>query len=166
MKFYVLLITVLMKRFILIGITFLLHHFVFAQIQENNHVNDTSITKVLNEELAEVLSMCHLDTSHMNNSYELRIFRVENGPGNPDLDYCNSSTNYYVCNSFCGLPSDIRLFKLGPFFELDSMKLNTTQKDNQHYLLKLFHSTSNHRVMSTYSIEFDSIVLLEKTTLD
>lgn len=155
-----------MKRFILIGVSFLLHQIVFAQFQEINHVNDTSITKVLNEELAEILSLCHLDTSHMNNSYELRIFRVENGPGNPDLDYCNSSTNYYVCNSFCGLPSDIRLFKLGPFFELDSMKLITTQKDIEKYLLKLFHSISNHRFVSTYGIEFGSIVLLEKIQID
>jgi hypothetical protein len=155
-----------MKRFILIGVSLLLHQLVFAQIQENNHIKDISVTKVLNDELAEVLSLCHLDTSLMNNSYELRLFRVENGPGNPDLDYCNSSTNYYLCNSFCGLPSDIRLFKIGPFFELDSMKLITTQKDSEKYLLKLFHWLSNHRFVSTYGIEFDSIVLLEKIQID
>lgn len=152
----------MLKRIILFCFVFLINQLVFAQIHLNNHVTDTSITKVLNEELAEVLSMFHLDTSHMNVSYELRIFRVENGPGNPDLDHCNSSTNYYICNSICGLPSDIRLFKIGPFLDLDSMKLITNQNDSEKYLLKLVHSTSNHRVMTTYGIEFDAIVLLEK----
>ena len=146
----------MLKRIFLLIIALCLNYCVFGQIQENHLVNDILITKVENEELAEVLSLCHLDTSHLNESFEVRLFRVNNGPGNPDLPYCNSSTNFYICNSMCGLPPDIRLFKIGPFFELDSMKF-ITQSDNQHYILTVRHLISNRSVESLYRIDYESV---------
>lgn len=146
----------MLKRIFLLLIAFFLNYPVFGQIQENHLVNDSSITKVQNEELAEILSLCHLDTSHLNETFEVRLFRVNNGPGNPDLPYCNSSTNFYICNSMSGLPQDIRLFRIGPFFELESMKF-ITQNDAQHYILKVSHLISNQKIESRYRIGFDSV---------
>lgn len=127
----------------------------FATIH-NKEVKNTELA-----ELAEVLGLCKLESSKTNNDYECRVFNVCNGPSDPELEYCNCSTNYYLSNTKTDLPTEYKIFKVGPFYEVEGVNLDSGEKDGT-FILTIKHGKNEKKLENKFLVSFSSITQLKE----
>jgi hypothetical protein len=116
-----------------------------------------SLTEIKNFEFAEVLLNDSVVGKLNNDNYLCKIIEACNGPADPDLEYCNCSFNYYIANGAFDLPPDFKLFKLGPFYGVDSVKLLVNQPKSD-FVFNVYHHRDSIAINSSYHIFFDKII--------
>lgn len=115
--------------------------------------------EVKNSELAQVLGLCKLEASKTNNKFECKVFDVCNGQTDPELEYCNCSTNYYLSNTEIDFPSEYKLFKIGPFYEVESTNLETGEKEDT-FILTIKHGKNKKKLENKFVISFTGVTQL------
>ena len=116
--------------------------------------------EVKNSELAEILGLCKLEDSKINNDYECRVFNVCNGPTDAELDYCNCSTNYYLSNTTTDLPTEYKIFKVGPFYEVETANLENGEKEGT-FILTIKHGKNQVKLANRFLVSFSSVTQLK-----
>lgn len=115
---------------------------------------------VKSKEFAEVLNLAELLDKKSNNTFTSKVFSCHNGPSDPELEYCNESVNYYISNGKYELPYEFKLFKIGPFYDIE--KATLTAGKNDSYLLTIHHKYDKEKWTTQYQIDFDKTTLLRR----
>lgn len=130
-----------------------------ALIDDNKRTfrfQEIGLDKLSNEEFAEVVSTSTDIGRDYNNDYACRIVACCNGPSDPKLEYCNCSTNYYIANGTFDLPNEFNLFKIGPFYSVDTAYISKGESINS-FNFTIVHNRDNTLLTSEYIVEFEKI---------
>ena len=120
----------------------------------NHRYSPLKKQKIKNNELAEILGICELVKSEINEEFSCRIFSVLNGPADPGLEMCNRSSYFYISNAFYELPEKYNLFKIGPFYETTKVELISNKND---FELIINHIKNGKTIITYYLIDFHNI---------
>ena len=118
-------------------------------------------TELKNFEFAEVLNSSELLGKKSTGDFDCKVFFCYNGPSDPELEYCNNATNYYISNGRYELPTEFRLFKVGPFYQVDKATV-TDGPDENSCILTVDHRYDTEKFTARYLITFDKVKLISK----
>ena len=150
-----------MRRLSFLVVFLILPFLGFCQIKQKQRFATIQNKEIKNAELAEVLGLCELESSKTNNDYECRVFNVCNGPTDAELEYCNCSTNYYLSNIKTDLPTEYKIFKIGPFYEVEKANLENGEKQGT-FILTVKHGKNGKKLENKFMVSFKSITQLKE----
>ena len=118
-------------------------------------------TELRDFEFAEVLNSSEVLAKRSTGEFDCKVFYCYNGPSDPELEVCNNATNYYISNGKYDLPNEFRLFKVGPFYQVDKASL-MAGPDESTCILTINHRYDKEEFTAQYLISFDKVKLVSK----
>jgi hypothetical protein len=113
-----------------------------------------TVKEIRDFEFAEVLSSTDTLATFMADDFRVTAASVCNGPGDPDLDYCNCSNFIYVVTATDGEYSNYQLFKIGPFVE---PQFKGWKKDKEKPALIIEHDIKGKKRTDTFRITLSGV---------
>lgn len=113
------------------------------------------VTKLQDNEMAEVLSLTDSTVSLSAEDYQARAYRVCNGPADSTLEYCNCSHYVYVATGTYDMPQDYQLFRIGPFYLAEFIVAKGSNKKQS--LLAIRHDVRGRKRIDVFRIAADGI---------
>ncbi|MCC2545422.1 hypothetical protein LJY25_03115 [Hymenobacter sp. BT175] len=112
------------------------------------------ITALADADLPEVLSLLDTTATFMANEFDIKAYRVCNGPADPDLEYCNCSHYVYVGLGTYDLPQEYKAFRIGPFYLAQFTGWN---QDKDNPVLYIQHDVKGRKHVDTFRISMAGI---------
>jgi hypothetical protein len=113
------------------------------------------VTKLRDTEMAEVLSLADSTVSLNAEDYQVRAYRVCNGPADGTLEYCNCSHYVYVATGTYDMPQDYQIFRIGPFYLAEFIAAKGSTKEQP--LLAIRHDIRGRKHTDVFRITADGI---------
>ena len=108
-----------------------------------------------------LLSILKLEKYGVAKDFEFKVYSACDGEAIKKLESCNCTMNLYISNAISSIPQSYKLFKVGPFIKVDSIKVWSDKMFDGFDLSFMYKSLKKEKAV-TLNITF-SKVRIEKS---